>query len=109
MDMTKWVTLKLTDNHKPELFGQIKPAVTHDRTPTITWPPGTDLDNDTLGYKIHIWNLNSKDEIIESNTTQKPEYIVNTNLAFCNCYLSIQCKYSVNTLYLLCKYNVNIL
>lgn len=82
MDMTKWVTLKLTDNHNPKLSGQIKPAVTHNRTPTITWPPGTDPDHDILGYNIQLWNLNKKDEIIESNSTQKPKYIVKTNLTY---------------------------
>jgi len=82
MDMTKWVTLKLTDNHNPTLSGQIKPAVTHNRTPTIEWPSGTDTDNDILGYNVQLWNLNNKDEIIESNSTQTSKYIVKTNLTY---------------------------
>ncbi len=82
MDATKWVTIELTMNHDPVLLGSTSPAVTHNRTPIISWPAGFDTDNDVLTYHVTITNSRLK-EIIENNSiSSEPKFKVKTNLTY---------------------------
>jgi hypothetical protein len=87
MDGSKWVTIGLFKNRPPTLSGSIKPSITHNRTPTISWIHGEDLDGDKLKYWVYLWNFLSPGDIIELNSTFKNEYIVQSTLSYGSRYV----------------------
>ena len=91
IDDTKWVQIRLTDNHDPLLFGGISPEVTHNPKPTLTWNSGTDPDLDKLTYWFKIWNINNPDKILENKKTAGTSYTIKNNLTYGDRY-----KISVN-------------
>ncbi len=82
MDESKWVTVELQDNQLPSLAGVIDPPITHNRTPRLSWLPGTDPDSDLLLYWVKLWNNKQPNIVIEENCTHKTEYNVKTNLSY---------------------------
>ena len=82
MDRTRWTNVYMIDNRKPTLTDGITPLITHDRTPTLSWIAGFDLDNDKLLYWVNVWNNNQPTVIIEVGSSYDTEYTVKTNLTF---------------------------
>ena len=82
VDGTKWVTIELYDNHDPSLGGSVTPAITHNRTPILSWFKGIDPDNDKLQYWVNIWSLKQPGKILETGNSFSTNYVVKNNLSY---------------------------
>ncbi len=82
IDKTKWVQIRLTDNHDPILTGLITPYITHNPRPQIFWPIGVDPDFDTLTYWFKIWNTKNPNIVLEQKRTVKTNYLLQKNLTY---------------------------
>jgi parallel beta-helix repeat protein len=76
IDQSMWVTVKLPKNKKPLPVSNIKPDITHDLRPTLTWDPSIDPDGQSVTYWVNVGTWpNGTNEVFNQSTT-------NTNYTF---------------------------
>ncbi len=87
IDQSKWINIELFRNKDPILSGLIKPSITHNRKPELSWNPGADPENDELVYWIKIKNSRTPNKILEQGLTDDTTYQVTTNLTYGERYI----------------------
>jgi len=77
LDTSKNVTLVLVKNIGPLPVTDIRPAVTHNLTPTLGWDPVIDPEGDPITYYVNIGTTAGSSDIMDNSTGST----VNTNFA----------------------------